>query len=310
MDELRKKVKLLIEQQARYEKIQGILICLQNELLQKQQTHKKFESQLSKEEADVIRLEKKTVSKIIHSLIGNLENKLSKEQEEVVKARAKYRISLQEVEENEYQIHKLEEELESLKYCHDELLISKEQLKNQMMKTHEGANELLVVDNQIVLGGINIKEIKEAIAAGEHCLEILGKVKKKLSSASGWSTIDIIGGGVISDLMKYDKMDKAQIEMNHFQQGLLSFKKELSDLNDDVTSQMFQFSTVEKFFDIAFDNIFSDISTSMKIDKRLSDVFILYKDIEKRVQDLKVKEKHEVIDYEALNVKLNQLIIR
>ena len=50
------------------------------------------------------------------------------------------------------------------------------------------------------------KEIDEAIASGEHALISLREAQNKLNSARNWGIFDMLGGGLITDLIKHSKM--------------------------------------------------------------------------------------------------------
>ena len=41
-----------------------------------------------------------------------------------------------------------------------------------------------------------------------------------LDSAQGWGTWDVIGGGLLTDLMKYSRLDDAQASMERLQSAL------------------------------------------------------------------------------------------
>ena len=58
-----------------------------------------------------------------------------------------------------------------------------------------------------------MREIREAIQAGERALTSLRKAEEKLTSASNWGLWDIFGGGLISGIAKHNKMNEATTYM-------------------------------------------------------------------------------------------------
>ncbi len=76
------------------------------------------------------------------------------------------------------------------------------------------------------------KERQEAIAAGERALDSLREAYMKLDSARGWGVYDILGGGLISSLIKHGKMDKAQDCLQDAKRDLKRFEIEFQDLNN------------------------------------------------------------------------------
>ncbi len=76
------------------------------------------------------------------------------------------------------------------------------------------------------------KERQEAIAAGQDALDSLRRAKQCLDNARSWGIYDILGGGIISSLIKHDHMDKARQHLSEAKSRLQGFEKELRDLND------------------------------------------------------------------------------
>ena len=49
------------------------------------------------------------------------------------------------------------------------------------------------------------KERNEAILAGERALDSLRAARDELNSAGNWGIVDLLGGGLISGLVKHSK---------------------------------------------------------------------------------------------------------
>ena len=78
------------------------------------------------------------------------------------------------------------------------------------------------------------KEIDEAIASGERALVSLKEAQNKLNSARNWGIFDMLGGGLIADIIKHSKMNDASTYLEEAKRDLLVFQKELQDVQETV----------------------------------------------------------------------------
>ena len=74
------------------------------------------------------------------------------------------------------------------------------------------------------------KECREALDAGNRALQSLNDAKACLDSARNWGIFDMVGGGLLSGLMKRSKLSDAQELMDRARSDLQSFSKELGDI--------------------------------------------------------------------------------
>jgi hypothetical protein len=75
------------------------------------------------------------------------------------------------------------------------------------------------------------KEKREAVDAGYRALQSLRSAQAELNSAKNWGLVDLLGGGLISGLVKHSKMDNAQRYMEQAKYDLSNFSRELNDVN-------------------------------------------------------------------------------
>ncbi|MFT3982870.1 MAG: hypothetical protein QM697_03095 [Lachnospiraceae bacterium] len=107
------------------------------------------------------------------------------------------------------------------------------------------------------------KEIREAISAGERALNSLREAQDYLKSAGNWGIVDILGGGLITDLIKHSKLNNASECMEAARQDLRSFQRELDDVNEYLPNiQIGDFLTFADFF---FDGFIADMFVQSKI---------------------------------------------
>ena len=85
-----------------------------------------------------------------------------------------------------------------------------------------------------------------------------------LGSAENWGTWDVIGGGLLTDMMKYSRLDEAQHSMEQMQSALRRYRRELADVAalhiGDFRPDGFTWT-----LDVLFDNIFFDWSVLEQI---------------------------------------------
>ena len=104
------------------------------------------------------------------------------------------------------------------------------------------------------------KEIDEAIEAGRKALQALDEAVEKLGSAKRWGIWDIVGGGLVSSLVKHSRIDDARELLQQARNELESFSDELDDIQENLP----EFDLVSTF-DIVFDNVFADILVQEKV---------------------------------------------
>ena len=101
------------------------------------------------------------------------------------------------------------------------------------------------------------REKNEAIQAGERALVSLREAQNQLNSAKNWGVVDLLGGGLFTDLMKHSKMGNARECLEQAKRDLQGFSRELEDVN---ISQALNLNTGDflTFADFFFDGLIAD----------------------------------------------------
>lgn len=130
------------------------------------------------------------------------------------------------------------------------------------------------------------KEIDEAIASGERALVSLKEAQNKLNSARNWGIFDMLGGGLIADIIKHSKMNDASTYLEEAKRDLLVFQKELQDVQEtiDLKVDVDGFLTFADFF---FDGIIMDYVVQSKIAEARRQIEQAIPLVEGLVNDLK-----------------------
>lgn len=109
-------------------------------------------------------------------------------------------------------------------------------------------------------------EIREAIDAADAALKHLGNAADMLDDAGRWGIVDMLGGGLITTLLKHRKISDAQDEIDEAKRALRIFVKELDDV-DEATGLNVELGSGLQFADIFFDGALADWIAQNKIDR-------------------------------------------
>ena len=180
---------------------------------------------MSDEQADVDRLEGRSLSAFFYNVIGKMDEKLTQERKEAYAARVKYDAAARELFGIEEDLKRYEAELDSLQGCEDRYA--------------------------------SVLREKTAVDAGSAAVACADQILSELDSAEDWGTWDLIGGGLITDLVKHGHLDEAQAAVENLQTQLRRFKTELADVTIDADIQV----SIDGFLRVAdyfFDGLFAD----------------------------------------------------
>lgn len=109
------------------------------------------------------------------------------------------------------------------------------------------------------------EEIREAIQAADRTLRHLSRAQECLKSAGNWGLVDMLGGGLISTLLKHGKVNDAEAELTQAREAMRSFAAELRDVNEAVDIHI----AVDDFLGFAdyfFDGLVADWMMQSRID--------------------------------------------
>lgn len=109
-------------------------------------------------------------------------------------------------------------------------------------------------------------EVREAIDAADAALKHLGNATDMLDDAGRWGIVDMIGGGLITTMLKHRKISDAQDEIDEAKRALRIFVKELDDV-DEATGLNVELGSGLQFADIFFDGVLADWIAQNKIDR-------------------------------------------
>lgn len=213
---------------------------------------------LQKEQADVDRLEHMSLAAVFYAAIGKKEDRLDKEKMEAYAAKAKYDSAVRELHFVEEDIRYMETQLADIVEGEREYqeLLQKKMAEIKASHLTEAA-AILRLEEQIAVQQSRKKEISEAIVAGSCALHTTEQILASLDEAKSWSTCDLLGGGLISDMQKHRHLDEAQRQVEQLQSELRQFKTELADVTIRTEIQV-GIDGFLCFADYFFDGLFAD----------------------------------------------------
>ena len=265
---------------------------------------KKLEKSKLAEQADVDRLEGHSLAAFFYQVIGKMDEKLDKERQEAYAARVKYDAALHDFSSVDADLEQIQNRLERLSDCERQYQAAlSEKIKSIKVSAHPAAQQIAESESRIAALKVQKRELLEAINAGKTALHTVNEVLETLHNAEGWSTWDVMGGGLGVDLAKYAELDDAQEQIEQLQVELRRFKTELADVEITADLQVTVDSFL-KFADFFFDGLFADWAVLDHINQAQSRVENT-KDQIKRVLAL-LKKMREDVDVQIADEKEKQ----
>ena len=212
-----------------------------------------------REQEDVDRLEAGGLRAFLASLAGDKEERLSRERREALAAKCQYDQAAADLEYLEGKIQTLLAEKEAVRDAGRRLeALSRE--KAELLKALGGEAGRTLMDLDERQAGLEhrLREVDEALSAGQRAEVCLGEVLDSLDSARDWGVWDMVGGGLLSTMIKHGHMDDARSGLLRVQRALSDFRTELADVGDLQVPglEVGEFAT---FADYVFDGIFVDL---------------------------------------------------
>jgi hypothetical protein len=117
----------------------------------------------------------------------------------------------------------------------------------------------------------SLKEINNARNILTELMPLINQAEDKFRSARNWGIVDLLGGGLITDLIKHSQLGAASNSMNRISDLLRDLQHELKniDIPTDYRMQLGGFST---FADFVFDGALADAWMESKIVSSLDQV--------------------------------------
>ena len=265
---------------------------------------------LRKEQADVEKLECRSLANYFFQVVGKLDEKLDQERREAYAAKVKLDAAERELSGIESDIQEIQTQLTEIRTTEAQY---KEELEKKRAALKDSgtaaADQIIEIEQGIAALAAQKKEIREAISAGSSARSAADRILSELESADGWNTWDMFGGGgIITHMAKHSHLDKAQDLVNELQSKLRRFKTELADIQITANMQV-NIDGFLRFADYFFDGLFADWAVGDKISQSMSSVSSTKSQINRTLSRLNDMEKATDRSIVSLKQQLDELIV-
>lgn len=246
------------------ESLERRLGALAPQLAEAQRRIEQTRALLTEEERDVEKLETFSPTRIMAGLRGDRSTDLERETAErdaaryrAAEAQARYDALLRDADGYHAQLAEYADVEQEYAAALD--------AKEAHLRANGSAPRLLEIAEERGALAARDKELAEAHAAAVGAAQLLAIAEEKLGSARSWSNWDAFGGGgMLTDMMKYDRMDEATASLRQCEGALVALSRELADLGLAAVGAVSP-DSMTRGFDVWFDNIFSDLSVRSRI---------------------------------------------
>ena len=256
----------------RREKLAHMLQGAQQSLQEQRARRRELEQRLEQEALDVERLEGRSLASIFRTILGDKESQLEQERQEYLSAKLRYDAADVAEAALEEEVAELEAQLAKVGDPggeYESLLAQKEQLV--LEAGDERAGRLLALSEAWAGARADIRELEEALEAGQQVIEGLRETQSHLRSAENWGVWDMVGGGLIATAAKHSRMDDARRRIHSVQQQLQRFDRELADV-DVARVGEFEIDGFATFADYFFDGLIADWVVQSRIQRSVEAV--------------------------------------
>lgn len=286
-EELNQKLEENRQGMDKYKRLGSKLNDYRKQLEELEDKRAELKQQLAKEEEDYNSLFQKSLNNLFLELFNRKEKKEAKEYQELAAAKLKFEEAEKQIANLLLSIRNLEEERVPLAGCEStyrKLYHEKYELLAE--SNSENSDRMKSAEEKIHLLQNNLTEINQAVQAGNLVLAKIKEAEHSLDDAHGWGTFDLLGGGLISDVMKHSHLEDAQSAIGEVQSLLHHFHSELADIKmeEDINIHIGGFT---KFADFFFDGLLSDWMVHSKINSSIDAVAELQSKVDKVLYQLK-----------------------
>ena len=117
----------------------------------------------------------------------------------------------------------------------------------------------------------DITQVNQALILTDQLIAELDQAERQLTSARNWGFLDVLGGGLITDLIKHSKLNNAKSSMDRVNYLLQELRRALGGISmaGDYSMNVGGFETFADFF---FDSGIVDVYMTAKIMSSLNEV--------------------------------------
>lgn len=308
-EQINKELEQLQQGISRYAKIESMLDNLRIQLIEQEDKGRRYEDELKKEQVDVDKISKMSLTTVFYTILGSREEQIEKERQEVLAAQLKYNDIKSQIEDTQFQISKLVEEKKEYVHCESKYHTLFQQKYDMLIQSNNvNIEKILEIEKNISLTKSNIIEIAEAVVAGNRVIDEINNTEESLDSAEGWGLWDMWGGGgLITDMIKHSHIDDARSTASEVQRLLNHFRTELADVK--IASQInIDIEGFVKFADFFFDGLIADWVVQSHIKDSLESVNTVKNEVNNVIRKLNHMKDIDNANLDKLESELSNLV--
>ncbi len=242
---------------------------------------------LKKEERDVQRLENLGIRSLFSRILGDKEKQLEKERQEYLQVALKYNELTKSLELIEYEMDLLERKLDDkpeVEQRYEKLI---ERREREILEEGSGAaSSLLKISRALDEKQVLLRDIREAIDAGQEAYRLSQRLEKQLKEARDWGQWDMYGSSG-KGWLKHRAIDRARDYLHKVRHALIKFENELRDVYPNAHIDVnVRVERIDSFFDIFFDNLISDWVVQQRIMNALQHATRTKRQVSQALRDL------------------------
>lgn len=257
MKQWNEQLQMLQEQIVRQHQLQKRKNELKKQLEVLVERERELQAQCVAEQADVERLNGRSLAAWFYAVTGQKAEKLEKEQREAYEAAVRHDAVERELKSVTEDLCSTDMELRELAGCEQRYRDVAAQKKEAIRQAGGVSAERIDQLEAMLLRCEQMRrELREAVLAGNAAMTTAERILGEMDTAEDWGTWDLLGGGLVSDLVKHDHLDNAQGFVEELQMCLRKFRTELTDVSVQADLQV-NIDGFLRFADFFFDDVFS-----------------------------------------------------
>ena len=267
LEEINQELAAASQEIERAKRLDVMLKDIQEQQVQCQQAVDQAKAILAEEEQDVEEMERLSFASFIARIKGELKERTEQERREAVAAKARCDAASCNLADLEHRRQSLQSERGQLGDPQQKYQMLLREKENALVASGTGpATRLDEIGHRITALDIQLREVDEALSAGQNAALELEQMSNELAAAADWGTLDLMGGGVVSTKVKHDHMDQAKQRGEKACAALSRFRTELADVVFQHVPDI-QLDDFTSFADYFFDGIFADLFVQEKIQR-------------------------------------------
>ncbi|GHJ53789.1 hypothetical protein Nm8I071_30960 [Nonomuraea sp. TT08I-71] len=228
---------------------------------------------LDAEQADVERLEGLTLSRVLAAVRGDRDDALARERAEADAARlrlAEAERLLAALRDESARIQARRRRLATAPGEYAAVLDERERL----LTASDDPRRPRLLDLAEQRGRLTAehREVTEAVRAARNAEGALHHLRELLCRAEDWSTYDVMGGGLVTSMVKHEILDEAAQTAARADRTLAALRTELADLPGPALDPTMRGSgELTRFTDIWLDNVLTDVVVLRRVERSLDE---------------------------------------